>query len=296
MKSGNVQRSLSEVAAMPRPVTIGHTPDMDDAFMFYAMASRKIPLDGWHIEHVITDIQSLNQQALKAALDVTAISAAMYPSIEKDYWILSVGSSVGQNYGPVVVAARAYDVADLAGVRIAVPGLQTTACLLLSLAVKGFVPVVMSFENIPQAIAAGEVECGLVIHERQLTYRDEGLLPIIDLGVWWHQRVGLPIPLGLNAVKRSLGKPAAEQLATLLKRSIVYAMTHQEEAMAASMKFGRGIDATRARQFVGLYVNEETLSLSAASCDALKLLYQRGLEAGLIPSAPPLAFIHPAAG
>lgn len=274
-------------------ITIGHTPDLDDAFMFYAMAEGKVPMNGLTIRHVIEDIQTLNERALKAELDVTAVSAAGYPAVEKDYWILSVGSSVGQDYGPLVVAMKAMNPEALRGRRIAIPGSRTTAYLLLRLAVSDFTPVEMRFETIPEAVLDGRVEAGLLIHERQLTYRDQGLLPILDLGTWWQKAVGLPLPLGLNVVKRALGKPLAEQLAKSLRDSILYAMSHQEEALASSMRFGRGIDVPRARQFVSMYVNEETLLLSPDSRKALQELYRRAKAAGLIPSIPNLTFIEP---
>ena len=276
-----------------RVITIGHTPDMDDAFMFYAIAQGKVPLDGLRIEHVIEDIQTLNQRAATGELDVTAISAAAYPSIAKDYWILSVGSSVGQNYGPLVVAVHGMNPEELTGKRIAVPGLQTTAYLLLRLAVPEFEPVQMRFEVIPEAVLRGEVDAGLLIHERQLTYHDQGLLPILDFGMWWHKTVGLPLPLGLNAVKRALGKPLAMQLAQILRDSILYAMAHQDDALADALQFGRGIDMTRARQFVSMYVNEETLSLSRHSHQALRELYQRAHAAGLIADVPRITLIRP---
>lgn len=274
-------------------ITIGHTPDLDDAFMFYALTEGKVALDGLKIEHVIADIQTLNQCALNGKLDVTAISAASYPLIANDYWLLSVGASVGRGYGPLVVSTRAYSPDQLNGLRVAVPGLQTTACLLLRVVAATCVPVEMRFEEIPEAVLAGGVDAGLLIHERQLTYRDKGLLPILDLGMWWHKTTGLPLPLGLNVVKQSLGKPLAVRIAQGLRDSILFAMTHQEEALAASMRFGRGIDLARARQFVGMYVNEETLSLSPKSRTALRLLYKRAHAMRLISHLPRLTIIEP---
>lgn len=278
---------------LTRAITIGHTPDLDDAFMFYAMAEGKIDLDGLRVEHVIEDIQTLNRRALNAELDVTAISAASYPLIAKDYWMLSVGSSVGQNYGPLVVATDGCSPEELKGRRIAVPGLRTTAYLLLRMAVPEFAPVEMSFEQIPDAVLTGGVEAGLLIHERQLTYRDQGLLPILDLGTWWHTTMHLPLPLGLNVVKRALGKLLAVQLAGALRDSVLFAMSHQEDALAWSMTYGRGIDLNRARQFVGMYVNEETLTLSAASRKALRLIFQHAHQLGLVPTIPRLSVIEP---
>ena len=271
---------------MTRTVTIGHTPDMDDAFMFHALAEGHVVIEGVKIQHVIEDIQTLNQRALNAELDVTACSAASYPLIAKDYWILSVGSSVGQGYGPLVVSLKPRSPEELAGARIAVPGQHTTAYFLLKLAVPNFQPVSMSFEQISEAVLRGNVDAGLLIHERQLTYRDQGLLPVLDLGIWWKNQTRLPLPLGLNVAKRTLGKPLAAKIAQGLRESIVYGMTHQDQVVTASMKYGRGIDLSRARQFVNMYVNEETLALSQDSRKALRTLYHRALELELISSAP----------
>ena len=277
----------------PLIVTVGHTPDMDDAFMFYAISAGAIPLNSVRFEHVIEDIQTLNQRATRGELDVTAISAAAYPALCKDYSIMSVGSSVGQGYGPLVIATGSYQPADLRGRRIAVPGMQTTACLLLRLAIPEFVPVEMPFAQIPEAVLQGQTEAGLVIHEWQLTYRDAGLLPILDLGTWWQQQVKLPLPLGLNVVKRSLGKRVAQQAATLLRDSILYAFAHQEEALAYAMRFGRGTDASRSRQFIAMYVNEESLTLSKPCREALRILFERAHEQKLIPRVPRLSVIEP---
>ena len=279
---------------MTRTLTVGHTPDMDDAFMFYAIAEQRIPMDGCRFEHVIEDIQTLNQRALKAELDMTAISAASYSVLAKDYWIVSVGSSVGQGYGPLVISTKPSSPKELEGCRIAVPGIHTTAFLLLRLAFPNFVPVEMPFHEIPEAVLQGRVDAGLVIHEWQLTYRDAGLLPVLDLGLWWQQEMRLPLPLGLNVVKRSLGRPWSVRAATILRDSILYAFAHQEEALAYAMRFGRGTDTNRSRQFIGMYVNEETLALSKPCREALRVLFARAHAAGLIPSVPHLGIIEPA--
>ena len=276
-----------------RTLSVGHTPDMDDAFMFYAIASGAIPMDGLRFTHVIADIETLNRRALQAELDLTAVSAASYPALSKDYWLLSVGSSVGQGYGPLVISAAPQSPQELAGRRIAVPGLQTTACLVLRLALPQCVPVAMGFEQVPEAVQRGEVDAGLVIHEWQLTYRDAGLLPVLDLGLWWQQETRLPLPLGLNVVKKALGRPTARRAATLLRDSILYAFAHQDDALAYAMRYGRGTDAVRARQFIGMYVNEESLSLSRPCREALDVLYDRAHRAGLIPAAPRLSVIEP---
>ena len=276
-----------------KTITVGHTPDMDDAFMFYAIASGAVPMNGFHFEHRIEDIQTLNRRAQQAELDMTAISAGAYPGVAKDYWIVSVGSSVGQNYGPLVIATTPCSPQELAGCRIAVPGLQTTACLLLRLAVPQCVPVEMPFEQIPQAVLQGTVRAGLVIHEWQLTYRDAGLLPILDLGTWWQQQARLPLPLGLNVIKKSLKREPARHVAAVFRDSILYAFAHQDDALVYAMRYGRGIDVNRARQFIGMYVNEESLTLSKPCREALRLLFDRAHEARLIPSVPRLSVIEP---
>ena len=286
------QRMMSQSSDL-RVITVGHTPDMDDAFMFYAITSGAVLMNGLRFEHMIEDIQTLNRRALHSELDMTAISAASYPFLSKDYWIVSVGSSVGQGYGPLVISTKPQNPKELEGRRIAVPGLQTTAFLLLRLAVPNFVPVEMAFEQIPEAVLRGTVDAGLVIHEWQLTYRDAGLLPILDVGIWWQQQIKLPLPLGLNVVKKSIGRQTAQQAATVLRDSILYAFAHQEEALAYAMRYGRGTDAVRARQFIGMYVNEESLTLSKPCREALRVLFERAHDAGLIPSVPRLSVIEP---
>jgi len=285
--------STLQTSSSVRTIRVGHTPDMDDAFMFYAIAKGKVQQEEIRVEHVVTDIQTLNQRALTGELDVTAISAASYPMLDKDYWIMAVGSSVGRRYGPLLVAKRPCTPEDLKQQRIGVPGLHTTAFLLLQLAIPGVTPVPMRFEDIPDAVLRGEVAAGLLIHERQLTYHDQGLLPILDLGVWWHQRTKLPIPLGLNVIKRSLGKPLARRLTTLLRESILYAMAHQAAAIRYSLQYGRGIDTQRARQFVGMYVNQDSLSFGLTLRKALRLLYHEAFDARLISHEPDLAIIPP---
>jgi 1,4-dihydroxy-6-naphthoate synthase len=266
---------------------------MDDAFMFFAIATGAIPMNGMKFEHAIQDIQTLNSRALKAELDMTAISAARYPALADLYWIVSVGSSVGRNYGPLLISKTPREPKSLTGRRIAVPGSHTTAYLLLRLALPAFEAVEMPFEEIPQAVLEGKVDAGLVIHEWQLTYRDAGLLPVLDLGIWWQQETKLPLPLGLNAVKKSLGKEAAQRATTILRDSVLYAFAHQDEAVAYAMKYGRGTDLARSRQFIGMYVNEETLALTPSCRKALSLLFARAEASGLIARAPALDVIEP---
>jgi 1,4-dihydroxy-6-naphthoate synthase len=276
-----------------RTLTIGHTPDMDDAFMFYAIAKGHIPLDGLTFRHVIEDIQTLNQRALKTEVDVTAISAAHYPNISKDYWLLSVGSSVGRGYGPLVISKQPDRPERLEGRRVAVPGRTTTASLLLRMALPSCVPVEMDFDQIPQAVQTGQVDAGLVIHEWQLRYRQAGLHSVLDLGRWWQETTTLPLPLGLNVVKRSLGQAMGRRIARLLAQSVRYALTHRDPALGYAMRYARGSDAQQAGKFIAMYVNEDTLTLSASCRKALRLLFERATHAGLLPHAPPLRFINP---
>ncbi len=282
-----------QTIAEPRLIRIGHTPDMDDAFMFYGIACGAVSMDDFRIEHVVEDIQALNRRALSAELEMTAISAASYPALVSQYRIVSVGSSVGQGYGPLVIATTPYDVKDLSGKKIGIPGFQTTAYLLLRLAVPDFTPVEMPFSQIPQAVLDHQVDAGLVIHEWQLTYRDAGFLPILDLGIWWQQQMKLPLPLGLNVIARALKRKDAARVATIFRDSILYAFAHQEDALAYAMRYGRGIDANRARQFIGMYVNEESLTLSKHCREALRELFRRAHAAGLISSVPRLNVVEP---
>jgi len=266
---------------------------MDDAFMFYAIAESLVPADGMRIEHVIEDIQSLNRRAATAELEMTAASAASFPALAADYWILSVGSSIGQGYGPVVISTGPRSPESLAGRRIAVPGLQTTAALLLRLAVPSITPVEIPFHDIPEAVLKGKVDAGLVIHEWQLTYRDAGLLPVLDLGTWWQGKTKLPLPLGLNLVKKSLGRAAAQRLAAILRDSIRYAFAHQDDAMAYAMRYARGTDKNRSTQFVNMYVNEDTIALTPPTRKALRVLFDLAHAAGLISAKPRLTIVEP---
>jgi 1,4-dihydroxy-6-naphthoate synthase len=269
---------------------------MDDAFMFYAIATGRVPLNGWRVEHVVEDIQSLNRRAQQAQLDVTAISAASYPDLKRHYWILSVGSSVGRGYGPLVISRQPQDPEGLHGRRVAVPGLKTTAALLLRLAMPGCRPVERPFADIPEAVLRGEVQAGVVIHEWQLTYRDAGLLPVLDLGLWWARETRLPLPLGLNVVRKELGRRTAGKVAALLHSSIAYALAHQDEAVAYAMRYGRGTDAVRSRQFIGMYVNEDSLTLNPPCRKALRELFRRARAAGALERVPRLSVIEPAGG
>src|SRR3989344_1267810 len=220
---------------------VGHSPDPDDAFMFYALSKGAVRLPGYEIEHVIEDIQSLNLRAMRSELDVTAISAAAYPAVARNYWILASGASVGRNYGPMVVAERKFSRRELRGKRIAVPGFQTTAYLLLKIFLDDFVSVEMSFEKITGAVKAGQVDAGLIIHEGQLNYKNFGLECCLDLGKSWYDRYKLPIPLGLDVVRKDLGLVTARAVQKALKESIIFARGNEAQALDYALQFGRGI-------------------------------------------------------
>lgn len=277
---------------MTRPIIrIGHSPDADDAFMFYAIAHDVVRIPGYEIEHVVEDIQSLNRRAQQGMLEVSAVSAAAYPFIADRYRILHAGAAVGEGYGPTVVSASTRSIADLRGCRIGVPGTHTTAFLLLQLCAEDFIPVDLPFDAIPDAVLHNQVDAGVVIHESQLTYHETGLHRVIDLGAWWQQETGLPVLLGLDVVRRDLGEALCQQVATALHDSIAYALSHEEEALDYALQFGRGVDRDVCRRFVRMYVNDQTRHIDARSERSLRLMYERSLQRGLIPAMPPLDFL-----
>jgi len=269
---------------------IGHSPDADDAFMFWAMAGGRVAVPGYRVEHVMEDIESLNRRARKGELEVTAISAAAYPLLAGTYRLLRVGASIGRAYGPVVVARKAIE-HGLTGRRVAVPGLYTTAYLLLRLFAAGFEPVFTPFDRILEAVAAGDVDAGLVIHEGQVTYEREGFVKVLDLGEAWHRATGLPIPLGLNAVRRDLGPQVAERVRDGLLASIREAQAHEDEALDYALQFGRGVEREVGRRFVRMYVNDDTLDLGEQGRAALESLYARAVERGIFEAVPPLDIV-----
>jgi 1,4-dihydroxy-6-naphthoate synthase len=272
-----------------KTISIGHSPDADDAFMFYGLASERVIIDGFKIDHVMEDIETLNRRARRGELDVTAISAAAYPDVAHLYRIMSCGSSVGRKYGPIVLAREPLTVADLAGRRIAVPGAQTTAYLLLRLYVPGaFTPVMMDFDRITESVASGETDAGVIIHEGQLTWQTTGLYRVIDLGEAWMDDTALPIPLGLDVIRRGLGDDVSLRVARALKESIVLARTDEDAAVDYAMQFGRGLDRETCRAFVRMYVNADTVDMGDEGLRALDTLYRRAAERGLLASPPSL--------
>ncbi len=275
----------------------GHSPDPDDAFMFHALADELIPTDGFRFEHVLRDIETLNDWAKEGRLEVTAVSIHAYAYLSDTYRLLPHGASMGEQYGPMVVVrdeAR-IEPAELPNLRVAIPGVLTSAFLELQLAVGRIAdPVIVPFDRILDVVEAGEVDAGLVIHEGQLTYQTQGLRSIIDLGEWWHELTGgLPLPLGGNAVRRDLDEgDTMPRLSRILRDSIAYGLEHRQAALAYAEGFGRGLDRGLADRFVGMYVNDRTLDYGDDGKAAVAELLRRGHEAGLIDRAPVVDFVE----
>ena len=276
----------------PRQIRIGHSPDSDDAFMFYALGHGKIDADSLTFQHVIEGIESLNHRAVEGDLEVTALSVHAYGYVMDKYALLPCGGSFGDRCGPIVVAARPMTVGELADVRIGVPGTMTSAYLLLKLLLMNFKFEVLPFDQIIPAVLSGEVDAGLVIHEGQLTYAQSGLHQVVDLGAWWHADTGLPVPLGINAVRKDLGKQLMRRLSALMTASIQYGLDHRDEAVAYARQFGRGMDLATTDRFVGMYVNPRTLDMGAPGREAITRLLARGYHAALIPRPVHLEFVE----
>ena len=262
-------------------IRIGHSPDSDDAFMFYALAKGLIRTDPYEIVHVIEDIETLNQRALAAELEVTAISVHAYAYVAKDYVFMPCGASIGDQYGPLVVSKEPMD--TLSGKRIAIPGEMTTAYLTLSLFQPDFEAETRPFDKILDAVQQDEVDAGLIIHEGQLTYAREGLHKVIDLGEWWYEETGLPLPLGANVIRRNLGTEKIRKITALLKQSIQYSLEHREHGLAYAMTYARDMETSLADKFVGMYVNDYTLDYGEKGRAGVRELLHRGNVAGIIP-------------
>jgi 1,4-dihydroxy-6-naphthoate synthase len=279
---------------MPRTIHVAHSPDSDDAFMFYALSAGKIDTGDLRYVHELSDIESLNRRALKAELEVTAVSIHAYAYLAQHYALLNSGSSMGDRYGPRLVGRSAPPTdarAAAKGKRIAVPGRLTTAYLALKLYQPGFVEVVVPFDEIEDAVVNGDVDLGLLIHEGQLTFQDRGLHLWADMGEWWFGETGFPLPLGGNVVRRDLGPAVVQQVARDLKASIVYALEHRELALAHATQYNRGIGAERTDRFVGMYVNQWTVDYGERGRQAVRLLLDRAWQAGVIPARVQVEFV-----
>jgi len=264
-------------------IKLAHSPDSDDAFMFYALATNRVKAPGLKFTHVLADIETLNQAADQETYDVTAISFAAYPYLKDKYVLLDSGASFGEGYGPMVVATTPMKRKDLAGKRIAVPGLRTSAYLALRLSQPDFEAVPTPFDQILDAVQQGTVRAGLIIHEGQLLYSQLGLHRIVDLGLWWKETTALPLPLGGNAVRRALGPEVAQRISQAIRESVAYALDHREEALNYALQFARDMDADLADKFVGMYVNRWTLGYGEIGRAAVQELLDRGAQAGLLP-------------
>jgi 1,4-dihydroxy-6-naphthoate synthase len=269
-------------------IRIGHSPDADDAFMFYALTHGKVVIPGVRVEHVLEDIESLNRRAATGELEVTAVSCATYPALAERYRIMDAGASMGKGYGPILVAREPCPPEELASRVIAIPGLGTTAYLLLRLALGDPPVIVVAFDQIPRVVLEGQADLGLLIHEGQITHTRMGLVKVLDLGEVWEKQTGLPLPLGINVTRRDLGEVMARALSEGLRDSIRYAHAHPEEAVGYAMQYGRGIDAETCTRFVHMYVNDYTVTLGEEGRRALETLFQHAVARGLLERLPVL--------
>jgi 1,4-dihydroxy-6-naphthoate synthase len=272
-------------------IHVAHSPDSDDAFMFYALATGKIDTEGLTYIHELQDIETLNQRALRAELEVTAVSIHAYAHLADKYALLPHGSSMGDQYGPRLVALRPYTRESIKGKRIAIPGPLTTAYLALRLYQPDFIAVPTPFDQIEAAVASGSVDLGLLIHEGQLTYAADGFTLVQDMGEWWFSETGLPLPLGGNVVRKDLGPELTKKISRHLRASIAYGLEHREAALDHAMSYARGLDRSKADTFVGMYVNEWTLDYGDRGKEAVRTLLRRGVEAGVIPKTVTVEFV-----
>jgi 1,4-dihydroxy-6-naphthoate synthase len=276
-------------------LNLGHSPDPDDAFMFYGLAKSKFPTGPYRFHHVLQDIQTLNQRAMAGELEITAISIHAYPYVANRYALTSCGSSMGDNYGPMVIAPQPMNISQLRGKKIAIPGKLTTAFLTLQLCLgkagEAFDYEVVHFDQIPTYVRDGKVDAGLIIHEGQLTYKNLGLHLIVDLGQWWHEKTDLPLPLGGNCIRKDLGKTVCQEVTDILKHSIAYSLAHRAEAVEYSLQFGRDLNRQLADQFVGMYVNDWTLDYGPRGKAAITRLLKEGSDAGLVPPIGEIEYV-----
>jgi 1,4-dihydroxy-6-naphthoate synthase len=285
------RQTASQTEKEPVEIKLAHSPDSDDAFMFYALATHKLPTPGYKYTHVLSDIQTLNEAAHVETYDVTAISFAAYPELRDKYILLDCGASFGEGYGPIVVSSKSLKKEEIKGKRIAVPGLKTSAYLTLKLFEPDFEAVVMPFDKILDAVKNEVVEAGLLIHEGQLLFPQMGLHRVLDLGIWWQEKTQLPLPLGGNAVRRALGPALGREIARTIRGSVEYGLEHRDDALKYAMQFARDMDPEVADKFVAMYVNKWTVGYGDRGKLAVKELIIRGTEAGLLPGPPVVEFL-----
>jgi len=280
--SETTKTPVANAPADIREISVAHSPDSDDAFMFYGLATHKVRAPGLRFTHTLCDIETRNQKAREGVYDVTAISFHAYPYVQDKYALMSCGGSVGEGYGPMVVSPRPFTASEVKTKKIAVPGTMTTAYLALNLFAPGVETEVVPFDQIIPQVLEGKYEAGLIIHEGQITYDKSGLHKIVDLGRWWQKVTGLPLPLGGNAIRRELGPQLMPTVTAALRESIQYALDHREEALAYAMQFARDLDTPSADKFVGMYVNERTLDYGPDGREAVRRLLDMGHKAGII--------------
>ena len=275
-----------------RTISVAHSPDSDDAFMFYGLATNKLETEGLKFEHTLKDIQSLNEDARKGVFDVTAISFHAYCYVADKYALLPHGASIGDNYGPILVSSEKRGIDEISDLKIAVPGELTSAFLALKIFNPDFEYEVVPFDEIIDRVVDGQFDAGLLIHEGQLFFKEKGLSKILDLGEWWHEETGLPLPMGGNVIKRDLGENLMREVSNHLKRSIEYSMENREDALAYAMQFARDMPAELADRFVAMWVNDLTLDYGERGKEGVRLLLERGYEAGVIPHKVDVDFVE----
>ena len=280
-----------QATSKTQEIRLAHSPDSDDAFMFYALATRKVRTPGLKFTHVLADIETLNQAAKQEIYDVTAVSFHAYAYLADKYRLLDCGASFGEGYGPILVASHPLKAKDLPGRRVAVAGLWTTSYLALKLFEPKVQPVAMAFDKIMDAVRSGSVDAGLLIHEGQLLYSQSGLHKVADLGQWWLEQTGLPLPLGGNAIRRALGPEVGRNVSKAIRQSVAHALEHREAALNYAVQFARDMDPEMADKFVGMYVNHWTLGYGEKGRQAVRELLTRGAEAGVIPALPEIDFL-----
>ncbi len=274
-----------------KTITVAHSPDSDDAFMFYGLATNKLETDGLRFEHTLKDIQTLNEDAKKGVFDVTAVSFHAYAYISDKYALLPHGASIGDKYGPIVVAKEPRKPEDISSMKIAIPGEMTSAFLALKIYEPNFEYIVVPFDKIIDAVLEGEADAGLLIHEGQLFYKDKGLSKVLDLGEWWFEKTGLPLPMGGNVIRRELGEEMMKKVSKTLHRSIVYSMENREDALSYAMQFARDMPTELADRFVAMWVNDLTLDYGERGKEGVRRLLDEGYNAGIIPHKVDIEFV-----